>query len=97
MLRRKIVGVFLLYAFLLPTLTFGQTSPKIYEAPKETLDKIREEGTKNSQIMKTLGYLSDVIGPRLTASPGMKRAEHFLEQAGCALTCRSGFSETRGV
>ena len=40
MLRRKIVGVFLLYAFLLPTLTFGQTATKIYEAPKETLDKI---------------------------------------------------------
>ena len=77
MLRRKIVGVFLLYAFLLPTLTFGQISPKIYEAPKETLDKIREEGTKNSQIMKTLGYLSDVIGPRLTASPGMKRANDW--------------------
>ena len=75
--RRKILGVFLLYAFLLPTVTFGQTSPKIYEAPKETLDKIREEGTKNSQIMKTLGYLSDVIGPRLTASPGMKRANDW--------------------
>ncbi len=76
MLRRKILGVFLLYAVLLPTLAFGQTA-KIYEAPKETLDKIREEGTKNSQIMKTLGYLSDVIGPRLTASPGMKRANDW--------------------
>lgn len=77
MLRRKIAGVFLLYAFLLPTFTFGQTAPKVYEAPKDILDKIKEEGTKNSQIMKTLSYLSDVIGPRLTASPGMKRGNEW--------------------
>ncbi len=77
MLRRKIVGVFLVYAILLPTLAFGQAAPKIYEAPKDVHDKIREEGTKNSQILKVLSYLSDVIGPRLTASPGMKRANEW--------------------
>ncbi|HQX54315.1 MAG TPA: M20/M25/M40 family metallo-hydrolase [Pyrinomonadaceae bacterium] len=77
MLRRKIVGVFVIYAFLLPTLALGQSSPKVYEAPKEVLDKIKEEGTKNSQIMQTLGYMSDVIGPRLTASPGAKRANDW--------------------
>src|SRR5580765_2314005 len=77
MLRRKILGVMLVYAILLPTIAFGQTAPKIYDAPPEVLAKIKEEGTKNSQIMKTLGYLSDVIGPRLTASPGMKRANDW--------------------
>ena len=30
-----------------------------------------------SEVMKTLGYLSDVIGPRLTASPNMKRANEW--------------------
>ena len=30
-----------------------------------------------SQVMQTLGYLSDVIGPRLTASPGMKRGNEW--------------------
>ena len=30
-----------------------------------------------SQVMQTLSYLSDVIGPRLTASPGMKRANEW--------------------
>ena len=77
MLRRKIVGVLLVYAFLLPTLTFGQAAPKIYEAPADVLAKIKEEGTKNSQVMKTLGYMSDVIGPRLTGSPGLKRANEW--------------------
>src|SRR5437016_3006599 len=77
MIRRKVLGVFLLYAFLLPSLTFGQTAPKIYEAPADVIAKIKEEGTKNSQIMPTLSYLSDVIGPRLTASPGMKRSNEW--------------------
>lgn len=30
-----------------------------------------------SQVMQTISYLSDVIGPRLTASPGMKRANEW--------------------
>lgn len=30
-----------------------------------------------SQVMQTLSYLSDVIGPRLTASPGMKRSNDW--------------------
>ena len=76
MLRRKITGVFLLTAFILPTLTFGQTS-KVYEAPKEIIDKIKDEGINRSQVMQTLMYLSDVIGPRLTASPGMKRGNEW--------------------
>ncbi|MEP6787311.1 MAG: M20/M25/M40 family metallo-hydrolase [Acidobacteriota bacterium] len=80
MLRRKILGVMLVYAILLPTIAFGQTAPKIYDAPPEVLAKIKDEGTKNSQIMKTLSYLSDVIGPRLTASPGMKRANDWTRE-----------------
>lgn len=77
MLRRKIMGVFLVYAILLPTLAFGQAAPKIYEVPTDVFNKIKEEGTKNSQVMKTLGYMSDVIGPRLTGSPGLKRANEW--------------------
>ncbi len=77
MLRRKIVGILVIYTFLLPTFALGQTAPKVYEAPKEVIDKIKEEGTKNSQIMQTLSYMSDVIGPRLTASPGAKRANEW--------------------
>ena len=42
MLRRKIAGVLLIHAFLLPAFTFGQTAPKIYEAPKEIVDKIKD-------------------------------------------------------
>ncbi|MBA3599965.1 MAG: M20/M25/M40 family metallo-hydrolase [Acidobacteria bacterium] len=78
MLRRKILSVFLLYAFLLPTVAFGQaTAPAPFQAPKEVIDKIKDEGTNRSQVMQTLSYLTDVIGGRLTNSPQMKRANEW--------------------
>jgi hypothetical protein len=43
----------------------------------DPIARIQDEGLKRSQVMQTLGYLSDVIGPRLTASPGMKRANEW--------------------
>src|SRR2546422_1215300 len=42
--------------------------------PNDPIVRIRDEGMNRSQVMQTLSYLSDVIGPRLTASPNMKRA-----------------------
>jgi carboxypeptidase Q len=33
--------------------------------------KIRQEGTDNSTIMRTLHYFTDVHGPRLTGSPNL--------------------------
>jgi carboxypeptidase Q len=85
--RSKIVSAVLIYTFLFSTVAFGQTvggntatrtAPSVYTAPKETIDKIREEGLgKNSQVMQTLSYLSDVIGGRLTGSANMKRANEW--------------------
>ena len=47
--------------------------------PQESADpdinsRIRKEGTDNSQIMKTMHFLTDVYGPRLTGSPNLKAA-----------------------
>ncbi len=36
--------------------------------------KIRDEGMNHSQVMRTLHYLSDVYGPRLTGSPQLEAA-----------------------
>lgn len=41
---------------------------------RDVYDRIREEGTKNSQVMKHLQILTDVYGPRLTGSPQLKAA-----------------------
>lgn len=76
MLRRKLTVSLLLAALLIPSLAFGQA--KIYNAPPEVIAKIKDEGMgKNSQVMNHLSYLTDVIGPRLTNSPGMKRANEW--------------------
>ncbi|HEV7701581.1 MAG TPA: M20/M25/M40 family metallo-hydrolase [Pyrinomonadaceae bacterium] len=74
-LKRSIAGIGLIYALILPTVTRAQTA--VYTAPKDVIDKIKDEGMNRSQVMQTLSYLSDVIGPRLTASPGMKRGNDW--------------------
>jgi hypothetical protein len=45
--------------------------------PNDPIARIKDEGMNRSQVMQTLSYLSDVIGPRLTNSPGMKRANEW--------------------
>src|SRR5688572_14670064 len=45
------------------------------ERPDEAIFwKIRQEGTTNSQILRTLHMLTDVHGPRLTGSPNLRAA-----------------------
>ncbi|MBK9153669.1 MAG: M20/M25/M40 family metallo-hydrolase [Chloracidobacterium sp.] len=44
---------------------------------RDIYDRIREEGTKNSQVMRILHNLTDVYGPRLTGSPQMKAANEW--------------------
>ena len=43
----------------------------------ETNARIRKEGQENSQIMRTMHYLTDVHGPRLTGSPNHKAAAEW--------------------
>jgi carboxypeptidase Q len=88
MLRRKFLGALLATSLLTPTLAYAQnaqgtavapvtTANKVYTAPPDVIAKIRDEGMNKSKIMETLSHLTDVIGPRLTNSPGMKRANEW--------------------
>src|SRR6185436_12751331 len=43
----------------------------------DPIARIRDEGLNRSQVMQTLSYLTDVIGPRLTGSPNLKRANEW--------------------
>jgi hypothetical protein len=45
--------------------------------PNDPLQRIRDEGLNRSQVMQILNHLTNVIGPRLTGSPGMKRANEW--------------------
>lgn len=40
-------------------------------------NRIRDMALNHSQVMETVGYLTDVTGPRLTGSPNLKRAEEY--------------------
>jgi len=48
--------------------------------PQDVIDKIKDEGLNRSQVMQTLSYLSDVIGPRLTGSPSLKTANEWTKE-----------------
>jgi hypothetical protein len=50
---------------------------KVTGASEADLARIREEGMNRSQLLPTLSYLTDVIGPRLTGSPNLKRANEW--------------------
>jgi hypothetical protein len=45
--------------------------------PNDPIQRIRDEGLNRSQVMQTLNQLTNVIGPRLTGSPGMRRANEW--------------------
>src|SRR5881394_3673705 len=82
MIRRQFAAVLLLFTLLVPYAAFGQQPQGQGQQqpaldPNDPIVKIRDEGLNRSQVMQMLSYLSDVIGPRLTASPGMKRANEW--------------------
>ena len=37
--------------------------------------RIRDEGLNRSEVMATLSHLTDIVGPRLTGSPGIAPRE----------------------
>ena len=73
MLRNKYFSTVLTMALLMPMFVVGQAS-------SDAVNKIREEGMKRSQAMKTMYYLTDVIGQRLTNSPSQRRANKWTKK-----------------
>ena len=52
------------------------------QAGHETVDldaiyRIKDEGLQRSQVMETVGYLTDIHGPRLTNSPNIRKAAEW--------------------
>ena len=44
------------------------------------IDKIREEGFNRSQVMDIVGYMTDVLGPRFSNSPGYTKAAEWAKK-----------------
>ena len=45
---------------------------------RDVVDRIRAESFESSRIMEYAGYLTDVIGPRLTGSPNIREAQRWV-------------------
>src|SRR5688572_16010976 len=73
---KKYIVLLLAAVSLLSTRLAAQGQEKIDTA---MVSKIKDEGLGRSQVMKILSFLTDVHGPRLTNSPGYKRAADYAK------------------
>ncbi len=71
-MKRLTYFIFTFY-FLIPTLLLAQEN----SVDSAMMARIREEGMTRSQIPMIAHQLTDVAGPRLTNSPGFKRAANW--------------------
>jgi carboxypeptidase Q len=91
--RRNTAAALLLFALLSssfhvararqtpPPQTQGQPQSQAQAAPTpDIIERIKDEGINRSQVMQTVEYLTDVIGPRLTGSPALKRANNWTKE-----------------
>lgn len=62
----------LIAAALISTTLIAADSPDL-----QMVTRIRQEGFRNSKVMDYAGGLTDLIGPRLTGSPNMRRANEW--------------------
>ncbi len=69
-------------------------------AQRDDVNRVIDEGLNHSQVMQTAQEMTDGIGPRLTNSPGMRRAEDWalnkFQGWGLVNVRRDGFEFGRG-
>ncbi len=83
------------------TATSGLAAPAAPGAPdKSATLKIIDEGINHSEVMVTAEFLADVIGPRLTNSPAIRKAEDWTQSKfkgwGLVNVHKEGFDFGRG-
>ncbi len=76
MTRRRLAGILLFLLMVVPIAA---------QIPQEKVDldaiyRIKDEGLNRSQVMDTVGYLTDVYGGRLTGSPQIKAAAEWTKK-----------------
>lgn len=68
-------------------------APVLAQNPDDINAKIRKEENENSQIMRTMHFLTDVYGPRLTGSPSLKAAGEWATKQMTAWGLENGHLE----
>jgi hypothetical protein len=79
--RSLVFRAFVALTISASTLLFASV-PSPAQSSNEKLDladlsRIRDEALNHSQLMEMAGYLTDVVGPRLTGSPNLIRGEEY--------------------
>src|SRR2546430_2309888 len=72
-LTHRVLAVALCMLLMIPSFAWAAGDELDYDA----IGRIRDEGFKHSHVMETMSQLTDQIGPRLTGSPNMKRANDW--------------------
>src|SRR3954453_19401984 len=66
----------------------------------DDMNRVIDQGLNHSQVMQTAEHLMDVIGPRMTNSPGMRQAEAWTQSQfkswGLKNVRKDGFEFGRG-
>jgi carboxypeptidase Q len=65
---------------LLASLALPPALPAEERVDLDMVTQIRQEGFRNSKVMETASVLMDKIGPRLTGSPNMKKANEWTRK-----------------
>jgi hypothetical protein len=74
----RILAVAALTAATLPSDVLAQVAREAVDL--DVVSRIREEGFERSQVEAMARHLTEVIGPRLTGSPGMMRANEWTAE-----------------
>lgn len=94
--------------YSIPALAADKPNPTdakaAYEAPQpatealdlEMYERIRDEGFRRSHIMEYAGALDDDIGPRLTGSPNLAKANAWTRDQLTAMGCANAHLESWG-
>ena len=110
--RPHSLAIFFVVAFCFPVVAAAQKKSAAAPAPekpsyelpqpeRENIDytmvqRIRDEGIAHSHVMEFASGLMDGIGPRLTGSPNMKRANEWTRDRLTAMGCVNAHLEDWG-
>ena len=72
---KSFLALVLLAAVIGPGVSVSAQRPEAVDL--DVINRIKNEELRNSQVMQTVGHLTDVIGPRLTGSPGLRQAQQY--------------------
>jgi len=76
--------------------SYAQPQPAVENIDLAMYQRIREEGLSHSHIMEYASALTDGIGPRLTGSPNLKKANEWTRDQLTAMGCTNAHLEDWG-